>query len=114
MQSMICWVTVRNVRHVHLAVEGQHVVLAHREEVDVFHDHHLIVGFLEEGVGEHLVRVLVVSACEHLHGLGHPERGFLESFAVGVLTQEAQDVIIMAGERFESLLVFCLCVHYYR
>ena len=62
-------VAVGDVGHMSLAVEGNHVVLAHREEVDVFDNDHLVVFLFEECVGEHLVRVLRVAACKNLHGL---------------------------------------------
>ena len=40
-----------------LAIERQHVVLAHGEEVDIFYDDHLTVFFFEFCSPQHLFRV---------------------------------------------------------
>ena len=50
-------------------------MLAEGEEIDVLDNHHLRVVFLEEGVGEHLVGVHLITAGQHLHGLGDAHRG---------------------------------------
>ena len=63
--------TVRNVSHMHFSVERQHVVFAHREEVDVLDNDHLVVFLLKESVGKHLSRVLSVATGKYLHGLCH-------------------------------------------
>jgi len=41
---------VWNIRHVHLAEERQHMVLALTEHFDVFHNHHFVVGDGEKRV----------------------------------------------------------------
>ena len=42
-------VAVRNICHMCLSVEGKHVMFAKREEINVFHNHHLTVFFLKLG-----------------------------------------------------------------
>ena len=51
----------RHVGDVALAEERQEMVLAQASEVDVLHDHHLVVLLGEERVVQHLVHVLVVA-----------------------------------------------------
>jgi hypothetical protein len=55
---------VRDVGDVHLPDEGEHVVLAHRVEVDVAHEHHVLVLLLEHGVAHHVAHVHVLAAGE--------------------------------------------------
>jgi hypothetical protein len=53
---------VGNVCHVTLAEKGQEVVLAQAEEIDIRHDHHLIVLHFKQRVVEHLIRILSITA----------------------------------------------------
>ena len=101
-----------DIGHMSLAVERQHVVLAHREEVDVLDDDHLVVRLFEECVGKHLVRVLAIASCEHLHGLGHTHGCLYQSLALRVFSEESQHLGVVCGERLQSVLVFCLRCHY--
>ena len=77
-------VSVGNVGHMSLAVEGQHVVFAEGEEVDVLDDDHLRVVLLEECASEYLMGILGVALREKLHGLGYTHRGLEQSLAGGV------------------------------
>ena len=52
--------------HVHLAEERQHVVLAHAEELDVLHHHHLVVLHFVERAVDDLVDVHAVAAGQEL------------------------------------------------
>ena len=106
-------ITVGNVGHMHLAVEGQHVVLAHREEVNVLHDDHLVVVFLEEGRVEHGVRVLGIATGENLHRLCQTHRRLQQSFTLGILAQELYDLFIMSGQLVEAVSEFCFWIHIY-
>src|SRR5437868_766616 len=60
---------VGNVRHVYLAEEGQHVMLAQAEYLDIFDDHHFVVADGEEGVLEHGVGILLVAFGKKLEGM---------------------------------------------
>lgn len=51
-------VAIGNVSHMNFAVKGEHMVFAHREEVNVFDNDHLTVFFLKKGIGEHLMCIL--------------------------------------------------------
>jgi len=75
---------VRQVGHVRLADERQQVVFAHRREIDVLHEHHLVV-LLGERPPQRLARVLA-QAGEHLgvHA-GDAGRRFDEALALRVL-----------------------------
>ena len=83
-------VAVGDIGHVHLAEEGQHVVLAEAVEVDVAYNDHLAVVLAEHGRAQHLGRVLAVAAGEHLQRLGHTLGGFQQTFAVGVFANKTQ------------------------
>ena len=104
-------VAIGNIGHMGLAVERQHVVLAKREEVDILHDHHLVVALLEKGVGEHFVGILRVAARQYLHGLGHTHGGLLKTLPLGVFAQQIQYVIIISRKGVETLAEFCLWIH---
>ena len=82
-----CDVSVGDVCHVSLAVEWQHVVFAHREEVNVLDDNHLVVFLSKKCVSQNLVRVLCVSACKHLHGFCHSHWCLDESLTLRVFAQ---------------------------
>ena len=103
--------SVGNICHVRLAVEREHVVLAQREHVYVLYYYHLVVVLLEECVGEHLVRVLAVTSCQYLHGLGHPHRCLLQSFPFRVLAQQSENVVIVFSELLQPVSEFCFRVH---
>ena len=60
---------VGNVRHVHLAEERQHVMLAQAEYLDIFDDHHFVIAYGEEGVLEHGVGILLVALGKKLEGV---------------------------------------------
>src|ERR1035437_2067405 len=47
---------------VHFAEERQHMVLAHAEELDVAHNHHLVVLHVEESAVDYLLYVHAVAA----------------------------------------------------
>ena len=90
-------VAVGDVGHVYLTIEGQHVVFAEREEVDVLNDDHLTVVFLEQRIGQYLMSVHAIASGEHLHGLGHAQGCLLQPFAGGVFAKQLQDVFIVSG-----------------
>ena len=69
------------------AEERQHVVLAQTEHLDVFHDHHLVVGDGEEGVLEHRLWVFVIATREKLECLVHPSRRAQQTFALGIFIE---------------------------
>ena len=53
-------IAVRNISHVCLPVERQHVMFAKGEEIDIFHNHHLTVFFLEFSRAKHFMRIHVI------------------------------------------------------
>ena len=96
-------------------------MFAEGEEVDVLHDDHLRVVFLEEGIGEHLVGIHLVASGEHLHRLCHAHGGLHQALALRVLAQEGQDLLVVVGQLFKSLtvvgliagVILCLVTHGY-
>ena len=68
-------------------------MLAHREEVDVLHDHHFVVFLDEERAVEDVVDVLGVTGREVLHRLRHALRRALETFAVRILSELLQELL---------------------
>ena len=69
-------IAVRNISHVCLPVERQHVMFAKGEEIDIFHNHHLTVFFLKLGRAEHFVRVHEIAFCQTQHSLCYTFGGF--------------------------------------
>ena len=87
------------------------MVLAKREHIDVLDDDHLVVIFLEQCVGEHLMRVLRVAACQYLHGFCHAHRRLFQSFSLCVFSQKREDMPVMCGEVVETVAEFVFRVH---
>ena len=63
------------------------MVLAKRKELDVFHDYHLIVVFVEHGAVHDGAQVLFVALCEEENGLRIALGGIKQAFSVGVLAR---------------------------
>src|SRR5215469_4041356 len=78
---------VRNVGHVHLSEERQHVVLAEAEHLDVFHDHHFVVGDREERALQQRFGVFVIAPGEEVESFVDPLGCAKETFAHGIFAQ---------------------------
>ena len=107
-----CDVAVGDIGHVYLAVEGNHVVFAEREEVDVLNDDHLGVVFFEERLSQNFMGVHAVAACEYLHRFRHPHRCLLQTIAVRILAKKCQDVAVVLCKLLKSFSVFCFRIHF--
>ena len=83
---------VRQVGDVRAPEERQHVVLAEAVEVDVLHDHHLVVADVEERVVEDLPGILRVAGAEEAHRLGDADRRAQQAVAAGVLAELLQQL----------------------
>ena len=99
-----------------LTVKRNHVVLAHRIELDILHDHHLLILLFKFGREQDLFRVLPVPLREKTHRFGDPFGSFEQSLAGSVLTQQLQNRLIMSGQcghffRAEKLLFFVIGLH---
>ena len=81
-----------NISHMHLAEEGQHVMLAEREDLDVLDDHHLVVVFVEERAAQDRRRILSVPLGQEGHRLLNPAWSGQQSVAAGVLAIPAQNL----------------------
>ena len=90
---------VRDVCHVHLAEERQHVVLAEAEHLDVFHDHHFVVADGEERALQQRFGVFVIAPGEELESFVNPLGCTKETFAHGIFAQANEH---FADEIFES------------
>src|SRR5579864_9375670 len=78
---------VRNVSHVHLSEERQHVVLAEAEHLDVFHDHHFVIRDGEERALQERFGVFVIAPGEEVESFVNPLGCAKETFAHGILAQ---------------------------
>ena len=87
---------VGNVGDVRLADEGQQVMLAGAEELDVLDEDHLLVFFVEHGGADDLLPVLGITLGQVLEGLGDALGRLEEAFAAFILAQQAQDLFDMA------------------
>jgi len=81
---------VGQVRYVRLAEEWQQVVLAQRVDLDVPHQHHALVPFLEHGAGDHILHGRGIPPGEPLERLVHPPRRVAESLALHILAQDLE------------------------
>src|SRR5579862_4997104 len=95
---------VGDVGDVHLAEEGQHVVLAERVHLDVLDDDHLVIVDVEEGVVEDGVGIFVVSLGEEGQGFLDALGGALEAVTGGVGVEAADDLAVdlLGGEVFKA------------
>ena len=88
-------VAVRNISHVRFAIERQHVVLAQGEEINILHNHHLTVFFLELGRTQHFMRVHRITLGQGQHSLGHTFRCLQQSFTLHIFTQQGKDTLVV-------------------
>src|SRR6266699_3416610 len=81
---------VRDVGHVRLAEERQHMVLAQRVELDVAHHDHVVVLFLEDALAYYLFGARAVALGEKRHGVGDAQRRLEQAFALWILAQQLE------------------------
>jgi hypothetical protein len=79
--------SVGDVGNVDFAEEREQVMLAETEHLDIFHDHHFVVGDGEEGAFEEGLGIFLVSLGEEFHGFVDALRGGGETFAVGIFAE---------------------------
>jgi hypothetical protein len=76
---------------VHLAAEGNHVVLAEGVNVDIAHDDHVAVRLLfKYTLSDDIFDCLAVALSEELKRLGCSLRCVFQAFTFGVLAQALQ------------------------
>src|SRR3989344_4781274 len=83
---------VGDVSHMALAVKGKEMMLAEREEIDVFDDDHLVVFFLEGGALDGFLGVFVVALREKAEGLRHALGGADQAFPLRVFAEGDEEV----------------------
>ena len=94
-----------------LAVEGEHVVFAQGEEVDILYDDHLRVVFPEQRICEHLVGIHLIASGQSLHGFGHTHRGLHQPFTIGVFSQQREYLLVVGGQFFKPFPVLWFFCH---
>lgn len=87
----------RNVSDMHFADEGEEVMLAETEALDVLHDHHPVGIRREERSVDNGLEILVVAFGEKGKGFRSACGGFLESFAVWIFADGGE-------ERYKEIL----------
>ena len=78
--------SVWNVSYMGFSEEREHVVLAHGIDLDVFHDDHFGIFFMEQSAFEDVFRVDVVTVCEVLQRFRNALGCLEQSFAVGIFS----------------------------
>ena len=78
---------VGQIRDVRTAEERQHVVLAHRVDLDVAHADHAFVLFFEQRVADDLVHVHAIAAREPLERCLDAGRRLRQALAFGILAE---------------------------
>ena len=74
-----------------LAEKRQHVVLAHAEELDVLHDHHLVVFHFVDGAVDDLADIRAVAARQKTQRLFDALGRAHQAFALGVFAERFND-----------------------
>src|SRR5581483_7078017 len=92
-----------------LSEKGEEVMLAEGKEVDVLHDHHLLVVDREKSIVQDPVDILAIAAGQKMKRPLHPARRSLQPFARGIFPQRNQKVF---NELFEGGEVRFLFLHY--
>ena len=103
--------SIGDIGHVRLTEEGQNVVLAHRVELDVLDQHHMSIVLAEECRLNDLLGILVVTLCHKGHCLSHTFGSFEQTFAVGILAEQSQNLAVMDHQFADSLLVVAIFTH---
>ena len=85
--------SVRNVCHMSLADEGAHMVFAHRVQLDILDDDHLLVLLVKNGLLDDLGAILLIALGHELQRFRHSLGGLHEPLAHGVLSDEAEDLL---------------------
>src|SRR2546426_9571874 len=81
---------VGDIGDVALTVEGQEVVFAETEEVDVADHHHLVVLDRVESTVKDTFNILLIALREETERLGDPLGSLQEPFAGRILTEKAE------------------------
>ena len=68
------------------------MVFAEGEDVEVLDDHHLVVGFMEDGALEDFPGILAIPGGKEADRLVESFRGLLEPLAIGVLSDLGEQV----------------------
>ena len=97
------------------------MVLAHRENLDILHQHHLLILLVEDGRVDNLHRVYRVALRHERHSLCHSLGGLYEALTLGVLAQQREYLAIVVGELLDALhivvilaaIVYYLVLHFY-
>ncbi len=101
------------------AEERQHVVFAHRVQLDVAHHHHVLVALLEERIADDLARALLVAPREPGQRLRHAARRLEQPLTRGY-GLEVRDVVgdAVFEESHENMVMvrdielYSLCEHH--
>ena len=94
-----------DVGDVGLADEGEHMVLAEREEFYVLHNDHMVVRLVEKRAPDYGLAVLEIALGKELHSLGHPFRSLVKSLTLSVFPQQGQDLLDMGCNCLGGLFV---------
>jgi hypothetical protein len=70
----------------YLSGEGNEMVFAHAENLDILHNDHFIVPLMEDGVVHDILDILLVSLGEEQQCLGISGRGIEHPFPIGIFT----------------------------
>ena len=72
-------------------MEREHMMLAGGKELDVAQQHHFVVLFRLELSDKHILRALRITPVEFLPGTHNPVGGLLQSFAIRIFSDTAQN-----------------------
>src|ERR1700721_3201788 len=85
---------LRNIRHVYLAKKRQHVVLAERKHLYIFHDDHLVVVHIKERAAQDFAGVFLITLRQKCQGFFYTLWRRKQSIALRVFSNATQNLAI--------------------
>lgn len=80
------WVRIET----NLSGEGDQMMFAETKDFDIFHDNHLIMVLVEDGVVDNVSDILLIALCEKQHRLRVSRRRIEDTFSVWVFANTFQ------------------------
>ena len=84
--AQTCDFAIGDISHMTFAYERQHMMFASGVKVDVLHQHHLLVLFIENGLADDGLPILLITFSQILQGFCHSFGCFEQAFPIWVLS----------------------------
>src|SRR3954447_11645383 len=71
------------ISNMNLSEEWKHVMLAKAEHLNVFHNHHLVIGHIKESIANDFVRIFLIAPSEEMQRAVDALRSVFKAIAIG-------------------------------